>query len=497
MPHSSRRAFLRNAAIAGTAAALSPRSWARVAGANSDIRVAVVGLHGRGQNHLASLAKIPGVRVVALCDPDADVLAHAVKTVGGGVTAYADLRALFASPDVDAVTIATPNHWHALAAVWACQAGKDAYVEKPVSHNIWEGRQLVAAAQKHGTVVQAGMQIRSGAGLQEAVAWVRAGNLGRITAARGLCYKRRQSIGLTTGPQPVPASVDYDLWCGPAANAPPRRHQFHYDWHWQWAFGDGDLGNQGVHQIDVARWFLGEEQLPRHALSVGGRFGYVDDGETPNTQAIIFDYATAPLVFEVRGLPAHGDSAAAAPAVPGSAESAAAAADTMDRYRGVRIGNIIDCEGGSVITDGYFAATAFDRGGRVVKTFHGVDRHMENFIDVVRSRKTADLFAPIDRGHVSSALCHLGNISHRLGQGVPAEELRDRVSGDPALAEACGWMLEHLARNRIDLAKTPISLGQPLAIDRAGERFAGAGAEAANTLLTRDYRAPFVVPPLA
>ncbi|HWA88211.1 MAG TPA: Gfo/Idh/MocA family oxidoreductase [Opitutus sp.] len=496
MPQSTRRAFLKKAAIAGTAAALSPRSWAAVAGANSDLRVAVAGLHGRGQSHLASLARIPGVRVVALCDPDSAVLGRAVQAIGGGVKAYPDIRELLASPDVDAITIATPNHWHSLAGIWACQAGKDVYVEKPVSHNLWEGRQLVAAAEKYRRVVQAGMQIRSGAGLQEAVAWVRAGNLGKITVARGLCYKRRMSIGLTTGPQPVPASVDYDLWCGPAPKGPLRRHQFHYDWHWQWPFGDGDLGNQGVHQIDVARWFLGDETLPRHALSVGGRFGYVDDGETPNTQAIIYDYPTAPLIFEVRGLPARADLADATSAAPGSAESAAAASSTMDRYRGVRVGNVIDCEGGSVITDGYFSATAVDRQGRVVKEFHGEDRHMPNFIDVVRSRKTTDLYAPIERGHVSSALCHLGNISHRLGHGVPREELRDRVSGDPALAAACGWMLEHLACNGIDLDKTPMTLGQPLALDVANERFTGEGAGAADALRSREYRAPFVVPRL-
>ena len=332
MSHFSRRSFLKKSALFG-AAALTARSWGQVAGANGDVRVAVLGLNGRGKNHLSSLAKVPGVRVVALCDPDQAVLARAINASGGGLTAYPDLRELLASKDIDAITIATPNHWHSLAAIWACQAGKDVYVEKPVSHNIWEGRQLVAAAKKYNRVVQAGTQIRSGEGLIEAVQWVRGGNLGRIKAARGFCYKRRKSIGLTTGPQPVPSTVDYDLWCGPAPMEPLRRTQLHYDWHWQYVTGNGDVGNQGIHQMDVARWFLGEAGLPRHTLSIGGRLGDRDDGDTPNTQVVVHDYATAPLIFEVRGLPARADLASTGD-VPGltGADAAGAAAASMDKY---------------------------------------------------------------------------------------------------------------------------------------------------------------------
>ena len=246
----SRRSFLKSSVLLAGATALTARSWAQVNGANSDVRVAVIGINGRGKNHLASLAKISGVRVVALCDPDTAVLekVKAMKTEGGATPyasckTYTDIRELLASSDLDAVTIATPNHWHALAAIWACQAGKDVYVEKPVSHNIWEGRQIVAAAAKYNRIVQTGTQIRSGAGLQEAVAWVRAGNLGKINVARALCYKRRTSLGKTVGPQPIPASVNYDLWCGPAPLTPLRRARFHYDWHWQWATGNGDIAN--------------------------------------------------------------------------------------------------------------------------------------------------------------------------------------------------------------------------------------------------------------
>ena len=496
MKHLTRRSFLKTTALTA-AVTLSARSWGQVAGANGDVRVAVVGLNGRGKNHLTSLRAIPGVRIVALCDADTAVLEKAAAALGGGGKTYTDIRELLASPEIDAITVATPNHWHALMGIWDCQAGKDAYVEKPVSHNVWEGRQLVAAAQKYNRVIQAGVQIRSGEGMQEAVHWVRAGNLGKITAARGFCYKRRASIGRTSGPQPVPATANYDLWTGPAPLVPLRRARLHYDWHWINATGNGDVGNQGIHQMDVARWFLGEPGLPRHTLSIGGRLGYEDDGETPNTQVIIHDYAVAPLIFEVRGLPAKLDTAPAKPTGLDPAEAAAAAAATMDKYRGVSIGNVIDCEGGYVVTNTYFAAQAYDRDGRLLKEFKGKDGHMANFIDVVRSRRTADLRGPVGEGHVSSALCHLGNISHQLGHASPQGELREKIKGDAALAEAYGRMTEHLASNQVELGKTPLTLGTPLALDPAAERFTGAGAAAANAMLTREYRAPYTVPPLA
>ena len=501
MPHhaTTRRTFLKNSALLGAATVLSARSWAQVAGANGDLRVAVVGLNGRGQNHLTALGTIPGVRIAAICDVDTAVLERtAAKLAEDGLTPlkFTDLRELLASPDIDAITVATPNHWHALAGIWAMQAGKDVYLEKPISHNVWEGRQLVAAAQKYARVVQCGTQIRSGAGLQEAVAWVRSGQLGKITAARGFCYKFRGAIGKTAGPQPVPATANYDLWCGPAPLAPLHRKKLHYDWHWQNATGNGDVGNQGIHQMDVARWFLGEHGLPRHTLSIGGRLGYEDDGDTPNTQVVIHDYATAPLIFEVRGLPSK-PGAPAPDADAGGAEAAGARASLMDKYRGVTVGNVIDCEGGSVVTEGYFAATAYDRDGKAVKTFKGKDRHMQNFIDVVRSRKTAELYGPVEEGHVSSAICHLGVISHQLGRATPPAELREKIKADSALAEACGRMIEHLATNQVDLVKTPLTLGQPLTLDGAKEKFTGPDAAAANALLTRAYRTPFVVPQMA
>jgi predicted dehydrogenase len=498
----TRRTFIKTSALVTASAAFSARSWAQVAGANSDIRVAVIGLNGRGGSHLKSLLRVKGVRLVALCDADTAVLEKAKASVGEtgtSVKTYVDVRELLASRDLDAVTIATPNHWHSLQAIWACEAGKDVYVEKPVSHNIWEGRQLVSAAAKHERVVQAGTQIRSGAGLQEAVQWVQAGNLGKITAARGFCYKRRDSIGKTEGEQKVPATVNYDLWTGPAPLLPLRRRRLHYDWHWVQVTGNGDVGNQGIHQMDVARWFLGEKGMPRGTLSVGGRLGYIDDGDTPNTQVVIHDYPTAPLIFEVRGLPSKaGGATVASSGDEDAAEKKGASkkgGSLMDKYRGVSVGNVIDCEGGSVVTTEYFTATAYDKAGKVVKEFKGTDRHMQNFIDVVRSRKMANQYGPVLEGHLSSALCHLGNISHILGKSAVPNVLAERIKGNAPLAEACGRMSEHLALNGVDLTKTPLTLGMPLTLakNNNGESFAGEFAKEATPLLTRQYRAPYVV----
>jgi len=470
----SRRSFLKTAALAAAARSLPASSWAQVPGANGDIRVAVAGLNSRGRNLVQDFRKVPGVRVVALCDVDSAVLARATKDFSISDTT-ADFRDLLARSDIDAVAMATPNHWHSLQAIWACQAGKDIYLEKPVSHEIWEGRQTNAAIEKYRRIAQAGSQARSSPCIREAVAWVRAGNLGKITSARGTCYKRRVSLGLTTGPQPVPSTVNYDLWLGAAPFEAPRRQHFHYDWHWFWATGNGDVANQGLHQMDVARWFLGEEAIAPHALAVGGRLGYVDDGQTPNTLAVVHDYPSAPLIFEVRGLPAK------------------AGASQMDKYRGMEIGVVVTCEGGSLtVPVSYTSVQAYDNSGALVKEFKGDASHAANFIDAVRSRRTSDLHIPVAESHVSSCLSHVANISYRLGKASPPDELRERIQGQPQLAEAVGRMLEHLAANNVDLGKTPPTYGVPLQIDTVGQRFIG--NDAANALLTREYRVPYVVP---
>ena len=193
-----------------------------------------------------------------------------------------DIRRLLDDKSIDAISVATPNHWHALATIWACQAGKDVYVEKPVSHNVSEGRRMVEAARKYERIVQTGTQCRSHKGIQDAIDFLRSGKLGQIYMAKGLCYKPRGSIGHKPD-GPVPANVDYDIWLGPAPKRPFNPNRFHYNWHWNWDYGNGDLGNQGIHQMDLARWGLGKNELPKAVMASGGRFGYSDDGQTPNT----------------------------------------------------------------------------------------------------------------------------------------------------------------------------------------------------------------------
>jgi len=484
MKNLSRRQFLKTttlaAASAGTLAQWGwalPRPGERVRGANEDIRIAVVGFGGRGQSHISGFRELKGVRVVALCDVDQTILDKGVKSFkdrGESVEGVRDVRRLLELPDLDGVSFATPNHWHALGTVWAVQEGMDVYVEKPISHNVWEGRQAVIAARTHGRIVQAGTQSRSSFGMREGIEWIRAGNLGRILRARGLCYKRRASIGKADKPLEIPPTIDADLWFGPAPMEPIMRKRLHYDWHWVWPTGNGDLGNQGVHQVDIARWALGVNELSPRVFSIGGRLGYEDDGTTPNTQIIFHDYPGAPLIFEVRGLPAAGNS------------------DKMDSYRGASIGVVVDCEGGDLLIPNYSSAIARDKNGNEIKKFSGADDHYANFIKAVRSRKTTDLNADIVEGHLSAGLCHTANISYRLGSQHSPGELHAAVRDDKDVAEALGRMEEHLSANQVDLKKTPAALGAVLRMDPKKERFVG--NEDANQLLTREYRKPFVVP---
>lgn len=473
----TRRTLLKGSLFTG-AAALLPTS--RVLGANDDIRVAVVGFNGQGMGHISQLLDMKGVRLVALCDVDPAVLARGVETAekkGVKVTPYQDVRKLLESKEVDAITTATPNHWHSLVGIWACQAGKDAYVEKPISHNVWEGRRLVEAARHYNRVVQGGTQNRANGRIRNAVRWVNEGNLGKIKVVTGYCYKPRQSIG-KVGKGEIPAGLDYDLWTGPAPKKPLTRAKLHYDWHWVYDTGNGDMGNQGIHQMDVARWFLGVNALSPRVMSIGGRVGYEDDGETPNTQVVYHDYDKAPLIFETRGLPKSKEF-----------HESQQWNRNMD-YPGIAV--IVQCEGGKVVVNGGVAA--FDKDGKKMQDFpaEGGGSHMGNWIDAVRSRKPDALYAESLETHLSSALCHTGLISHQLGKQMSNGEILERIQSDKLAVERFELMKEHLGRNGVDLNSTPLTLGPWLNFDPKKERFVDNSA--ANTLLTREYRAPYVVP---
>jgi len=473
----SRRRFLQDSLALLAVTALPAPVFASVKVArkqtspNDRIGAAVIGFNGQGKSHIRQLLAQPDVDLVALCDVDEAVWPVGLKIVEDAgrpkPKTYQDIRKLLEDKDVDVVTIATPNHWHALAAIWAMMAGKDVYVEKPSSHNVWEGRRTVDIARQLGRICQVGTQIRSSEGIRQAIQYLHEGNLGKITLARGLCYKRRDSIGKVSGSQEPPATVDYDIWLGPAPKKPVMRQRFHYDWHWFWDYGNGDLGNQGVHQMDIARWGLNKNTLPNKVLGLGGRFGYVDDGETPNTELVFCDYGDCQLIFEVRGL------------------------ETPD-LKGVKVGNIFYGEKGIMVIPSYNQAIVFDNDGNKVTEFNAGGDHMRNFLDAVRSRKHTDLHADILEGHLSSALCHLGNVSYQLGDLVPFDKERKAFGDNKEAYETFARFEEHLAANGVVLKETKYRLGRELHID--AEHATCRGDSRANRLLTRQYRKPYAVP---
>jgi hypothetical protein len=342
------------------------------------------------------------------------------------------------------------------------------YVEKPVSHNVSEGRRIVEAARKYNKICQTGTQCRSMPASIEAIQYIRDGKIGEMKLARGLCYKRRASIG-ERGKYEIPETVNYDLWCGPAPMDPLTRPKLHYDWHWQWATGNGDLGNQGIHQMDVARWGLGVNDIGDSVLSYGGRYGYKDAGETANTQTCIHTFGDKTLVFEVRGL------------------------ETGD-LRGAKVGNIFYGSEGYVVLTAYNKGAAFDLDGKLVQKFEGGndDLHFQNFLKAVRSRNHKDLNADILEGHLSSALCHLGNISYRLGASVMPSDARQEVGSSKEAQETFQRFADHLAENKVDLEQDKVTLGPKLKIDPKSETFPG--NDKASQMLTRQYRAPYIVP---
>jgi predicted dehydrogenase len=472
----TRRAFLEESMIAAGVAAASSAAVPLVEAeedrrrsANETIRHAVIGCRIRGRQHASGFAKLPHVEIAYVCDPDSQLvneLATAVeKQQGRRPKAVADLRTIFDDKSVDTVSIAAPNHWHALAAIWAMQAGKDVYVEKPVSHNVSEGRRIVQVARKTNRICQAGTQNRSRGDLAEAAQFLRAGKLGKVTFARSIMYRPRTSIGPAGRFEPPP-QVDFNLWLGPATNKIITRQHFHYDWHWFWDTGNGELGNNNIHVIDICRWLMGLEGFGDSVLSLGTRtFG--DAGETPNTQIVVHTFGPVTIVQEVRNLKSDPFS------------------------KKFRAGHVI------YGSEGFIAeGSLFDPQGKLVKTFKAPGQnHFANFIGAVRSRRREDLTAEILEGHASSAMCHVGNISYRLGATATPEAIRAVLKGPalhPDVRKTFERTLAHLEGHKVDLAKTPFHLGPPLAIDAKAETFVDNNR--ANALLTRKYRKPFVVP---
>ena len=400
----------------------------RVFGANDRVRVAVCGLHGRGKDHLAAFSRLSGVEIAALCDVDENVLGKRRGEVSGSPQTYVDVRKLLEDKSIDAISIATPNHWHTLMAIWACQAGKDVYVEKPCCHNLWEGQQLVRAAVKYNRVVQHGTQIRSAPAIQEAVKTLHEGGIGEVYLARGLCYKWRDTIGRALE-EPVPAGVHYDLWTGPAPLKPFTRNRFHYNWHWIWDTGNGDLGNQGVHQMDVARWGLGVK-FPNRVSAVGDHFIFEDDQQTPNTLNCAFEFdlpggKRRMIEFEVRHWMTNNEAGI------GRGDLVAGKKRFFGHHN--TIGNLFYGSNGYLATgdeDASSYETWLGKDEKAGPHGHGGGDHFANFIDCVRSRKKEDLTAPVEEAHISCSLVHLANASYRLGRSLRFDPETEQVISD-------------------------------------------------------------------
>jgi predicted dehydrogenase len=476
MPRLHRRQFLKTLAAAATVTVAGTKSTGRVLGANDVIRLGVAGLHGRGAAHVDGFAGMDGVQVTYLIDPDTrthNARAQRVRQRGGNSPRLVqDIRTALEDANLDAMSVATPNHWHALMTVWAAQAGKHVYVEKPCSHNVKEGRIAVEMARRHHVIVQHGTQGRSSQSFANTVELIRSGRYGRLLVSRGLCYKPRTSIGFRPPTSPPP-EVDFNLWLGPAPQQPYHANLVHYNWHWFWNFGNGDIGNQGVHEMDKARWAIPGATLPRRVVSVGGRFGYLDQGQTANTQIAVFDYGPTLLIFEVRGLPTCA-------------------------YRGERIGNVFHLEEGVIAGNRFYPRNRstpepLPAPAQPARRGPGGGDHFANFIAAVRSGRREDLNADILEGHYSSALCHLANVSFRLGTVIPFERRASAFCcGDEAESETLTRLVEHLEDEEVPLNDSNLQVGATLEIDAETESVRN--NEAANRLLTRQYRAPFVVP---
>ena len=449
MKELDRRGFLKTSATvaAGMSILGAPALSSSALSPNERVRAAVVGVRGRGMSLVNCLHQMANdnVELVALCDVDEKVLtaraAEYEKMSGKRVQTLADMRQVFDDKNIDVVCFGTPNHWHALGTIWACQAGKDVYVEKPGSHNIFEGRKMVEAARKYDRIVQHGTQCRSSYFIREGIQKLHEGLIGDVYMARGIAFKVRNSIGQIKE-QPTPDSLNWDRWLGPAPEK-PYAHTRHHAWHNLWDYGNGEIGNQGVHQVDVIRWGMRLDSHPVKVQAMGGTYVHDDDQETPSVQVAVFEFADRDILvqFEVRHWYTNCE------------------AGMGDEYPFVDKRNVV----GVIFfgTEGYMIFPDYSS----YRTFFGRERepgpmgsdprdpmvdlpHVQNFIKAVRSRRTSDLNAEITEGHYSSAMCHLANIAYRTGR--------------------------------------------TLTFDPASERFVG--DDEANGYISREYRAPYVVP---
>jgi predicted dehydrogenase len=523
----TRRGFLRQSLAVGGATLIVGTSARPVFGANDRIHVGVAGINGRGGGHVGAYRGMKDVAVTYLIDVDTrtfgsymgrfegDLIGEILKQKGIKEVqvpkeakgdekkkleaeraaqlaefkkqidparlpkCVQDVRKALEDKELDAISIATPNHWHSLMSIWAVQAEKDVYVEKPLSHNVFEGRKLVEAARKYKRIVQHGSQSRADEKWAKATALARSGKLGKLLVSYGWASKPRGAVKRLPN-EPPPASLDFDLWLGPAPQRPFSRTFVHYNWHWFWDFGNGEIGNQGVHEMDKARWGLPDDALtkPIKILTLGGRFGWDDPCETPNAHLTVFDYGDYQLIYEACNLTGNGDEKKGIP-------------------KTAIVSNAFVTDQGEITPQGFTPKGSNKREPlpAVEVNMGAGGREFENFLRAVRSRKPEDQVADVLQGHLSCVLCHLGNIAYRLGKVVPfAESRKVFASNDAAMAalEKMEWRMKHNGIKIDDSLR--YCVGPVLTFDQKDEKFVGERADEANKLLTRDYRKPFVVP---
>ena len=434
------------------------------------LRLGIVGTRGHGQKLISAFGALKQCQITHICDVDTKVSEETARTIkakyGHQPAVVQDYRALLRQPDVDAVAIATPHHWHALMAIWALQAGKHVYLEKPVTHNLNEGPALLAAARKYGHVIQAGTQLRSNTSLAAAGEYMRAGRLGRIIGVHCLIHKNRPPMPLSDDNK-IPASVDYDLWCGPAPKTRLTRSKFHYHWHWFWDYGNGALGNNGVHRIDAARIALDLRGLGDLVLSIGGRFGPRDNGETPNNQLTLHRFGDIWVLQDVLGL-------------------------KPEPFRGIENGLLFyGTEGTIVYKSG--KATLLDANGKPGSVFDGAQEdHHRNFVEAALTGSPDQARGDLQEAVISGDLCHLGNISYRLGQAADDTDITATLAG----LKVPDFVQERMQAQRANLRKNGLQdrmvLGRVLRPAASGDPL-GHDAEA-RALGRNSYRSPYTLP---
>jgi len=492
----TRRQFMQRSSAAAAVVSLPMFVPSRAFGANDRISVGIVGLGGRGaHNHATSLGNQDGVEIVALCDPDRRRLDGAASGVKRwfkrDAAKYADVREIVKRDDIDVISIATQVYWHGLATILACRAGKHVYVEKPLCLYPWEGEQMLAAARKHKRIVQHGTQHRSAKGVFQAAAWTRTGALGEIKCINCFAIKPRRPLGKRTEPLKIPDNLDYDLWCGPAKKLPIYRNRLQYDCRYDWNTGGGETLDQGIHECDVARAWLGEKQTPRRTMSIGGRFIWNDAGDAANAHIMCYDFPSAPIVHEIYNVqaPKFIDGLKLPEAIKGSRN------DRMLRHG--PYGFVVTCEGGFVLVQAYQAhetAVAYDFKGKKIKAFHGRGgpNHFVNFIEAVRGGKREHQKAEIEEGFISTATVQTANIAHRLGEVASVKKQQAAIEGVAGFSEAFERLQTTLKHHKVD--PNTATLGAWVAIDR--EKHCVKGDKAAP-LVRGQYRKPFIVPDLS